>query len=192
MTFLISRLDLAVEQFLYSVRDPSLVQFFIWVSELGSAVTIAGLTLVVLIILAYRKRLPLVYGLVVSVLGSTVVTFILKELVARPRPTDPLFAYIETSSSFPSGHATRAVAFFVFMLWIIWDFLSPMWRRIAASIAAIFVIAIGFSRLYLGLHYPSDVLAGYLVGAIFVILGIKVANKLSRRLNSPSAEQSNL
>lgn len=186
MIGLISRFDLAFEQFLYSVRDHSLAQFFIWVSELGGAVTIAGLTLVALIILAYRKKWPAVYGLVVSVLGSTIVAFILKELVARPRPADPLFAYVETSFSFPSGHATRAVAFFAFLLWITYDLLPLKWRKAATGVVAILILTIGFSRLYLGVHFPSDVIAGYLLGAVFVIVGIKITKRLSR--NSSSTE----
>ncbi|MEK7132807.1 MAG: phosphatase PAP2 family protein [Patescibacteria group bacterium] len=191
MTSFISALDSGFEQALYAIRDPSLVQFFIWVSELGSVATIAGLTLIALIILAYRKQWHYVLGFVVSVLGSTVATFIIKELVERPRPVSPIFAYLETSFSFPSGHATRAAAFFIFLLWVIWNFLSPMWRKVSIGVVATIILLIGFSRLYLGVHYPSDVLAGFLVGAVFVILGIKVTKILSRRLNSVGAEQSN-
>lgn len=191
MISFISSLDQNFEMFLLSLRDPFLVQFFIWISEFGSAVTIAGLTLIAIIILVYLKKWPSTGGLIASVLGSTIITFVLKELVARIRPTGSIPAYIETGFSFPSGHATRAVAFFVFLLWLIWDYLSPIWRKVATGIVAVLTLAIGFSRLYLGVHYPSDVIAGYLVGAVFVIVGIKVANKLSR-LNSSGAEQSNL
>ena len=181
MISFVSALDLHFETFLLSVRDPSLVQFFIWVTELGSATTIAGLTLVALIIFAYRKRWHYVFGLIATVLGSTVAAFIIKELVERPRPAAPIFAYVETSFSFPSGHATRAAAFFIFLLWVIWDSLSPMWRRVATGVVALLILAIGFSRLYLGVHYPSDVIAGYLIGAIFVIVGIKVTKELLKK-----------
>ena len=193
MISLISALDLKFEMFLLSVRDPSLVQFFIWVSELGNDMTIIGLTFVVLIIFAYRRKWPKAVGLAMSVFGSAVAGFILKELVARPRPGAPLYAYIESNPySLPSVHSIFAVAFYAFLLWLIWDFLSPVWRKGATIVVAVLILAIGFSRLYLGVHYPSDVLTGYVVGAVFVIVGIKITRILSQRLNSSGAEQSNL
>jgi len=192
MTSFVSALDLKFEMFLLSVRDPSLVQFFIWVSEFGNKTTIFGLTLVALIMLAYLKRWPGAFGFTASVFGSAAAGFISKELFARPRPGAPIFAYMESNPyAFPSAHSIFAVAFYTFLLWIIWNYLSPIWRKVATVIVTVLIIAIGFSRLYLGVHYPSDVLAGYLVGAVFVIVGIKVTQTLSRRLNSTSAEQPN-
>lgn len=181
MTALISALDLNSEMFLLSVRDPSLVQFFIWISELGNDTTIMGFTFAALIVLAYLKKRSEAFGLAASVFGSAAAGFILKELVARPRPDAPIYAYIESNPySFPSVHSIFAVAFYAFLLWLIWDYLSQMWRKAATIIAAVLILAIGFGRLYLGVHYPSDVAAGYFVGALFVILGAAVTKKLKK------------
>lgn len=180
----ITALDTEIELALYAMRDPSLVQFFIWVTQLGSAYTIFGFTLFAAIILAYRKRWTLIAGLFTSVFGSAAVAFVLKEFIARPRPGDPILTFIETSYSFPSGHATRSIALYVFILWLIYKIFPTGWRYIAAVAVTALVLAIGFSRLYLGVHYPSDVLAGYVLGGIFVLLGIAVAKKLERRITS--------
>jgi membrane-associated phospholipid phosphatase len=176
-----------LEQALYAVRDPSIVQFFIWLTELGSAYTILGFTLVALIILAYRKRWSLAAGLFCSVFGGASFGYVLKQIVARPRPGVPIYAYMETTLySFPSIHATLSIVFYVFILWIIYDSLTVMWRYVAVVTTTVLVFAIGFSRLYLGVHYPSDVIAGYVLGVMFVLLGIAVSKKLERKLTSPS------
>ena len=178
----ISAFDLYFEQALYAMRDPSLAQFFIWVSALGSHYAIFGLTFVVAIALAYRNRWSLASGLFASVFGSAVTAYVLKEVIQRPRPPDFLQAYtISTLFSFPSIHAAFSVALYVFVLWLVYDTIPTAWRYVATVAVTTLVLAIGFSRLYLGVHYPSDVLAGYALGGIFVLLGIKVAKYLERK-----------
>ncbi|MEK7107310.1 MAG: phosphatase PAP2 family protein [Patescibacteria group bacterium] len=178
-------LDLQIEQALYAVRDDSLVQFFIWISELGNFYTITAFTLIIAIALAYRNRLSLASGLFASVFGSAISAYVLKEMVQRSRPPDLLQAYTaSTLYSFPSIHATLSVAFYVFILWLIYGTLSPTRKCLTVTAVATLIIAIGFSRLYLGVHYPSDVLAGYLLGGLFVYLGIKVAKYLEQKTTS--------
>ncbi|MDP3965513.1 MAG: phosphatase PAP2 family protein [bacterium] len=183
----ISAFDLHFEQALYAIRDPSLVKFFSWVSALGSHYAIFGLTFVVAIALAYRNRWLLASGLFAGVFGSAIVAYVLKEMIQRPRPPDFLQAYTATTFySFPSIHATLSVAFYVFILWLIYGTLSPTRKYLTIAAVAILIIAIGFSRLYLGVHYPSDVLAGYVLGGVFVLLGIKVAKYFERKVTSVS------
>lgn len=176
----IASFDLAIEYALYAIRDPFFVQTFIWISELASEVTVAGLAMVALIVLAYRRRWHYAAGLAMSVGGSAVTTFILKELVARQRPPHLVAAYTETSFSFPSGHATLVVALYGFLVWMLWNDLPPGWRKTTVIVLGALILLVGFSRLYLGVHYPSDVLAGYCVGAVFVWIGTKVAKRFER------------
>lgn len=183
---LISVFDLRIEQALYAVRDPQLVQCFIWLTELASTTTVIGLTGIIMILLAYRKRWALVAGLGTTIFGSGAAAFILKELVARPRPGAPLYAFVETSYSFPSGHATFVVALYGFVLWMLYGTLPTAWRYFVAAMTTVIILVVGFSRLYLGVHYPSDVLAGYALGGLFVFLGIRVAKYLERKLTSVS------
>ena len=183
----ISSFDVYVVQALYAMRAPSLVPFFTWVTELASTTTVIGLTFIIVIILAYRRRWALVAGLCTTIIGSGAVAFILKDIIARPRPSASLFAIVETGFSFPSGHATLSVALYGFILWLVYGTLSPNRRYLMITATTILILAIGFSRLYLGVHYPSDVIAGYLLGGVFVLLGIKVAKYIEKEISPTSS-----
>src|SRR3989344_5988783 len=161
-----------------------MVQFFIWVTQLGNSTTVIGLTLTAVIIFVYRKKIPEAAGLIASVAGSAAAVYILKELIARPRPMSSIPAYIETSYSFPSGHATLALALYVFLLWAVYDAMSPLWRKFTAVSVTVLGLAKENSGLYLGFHYLSDIVAGYLLGGIFVVVGIKIAKKLMAPVTS--------
>ncbi|OGG71264.1 hypothetical protein A3F27_00160 [Candidatus Kaiserbacteria bacterium RIFCSPHIGHO2_12_FULL_53_13] len=181
MTSFITTIDSAVLQTLYSVRDPFLVHTFIWISELASVPTVIGFTATVVILLAYRKRWAIAAGLITSAYGAVVATGIIKEIVMRPRPGTEVAAYIETTSSFPSSHAVLSIAFYGFLVCMLWKNLPLRWKKAAAVSLSVLILLEGFSRLYLGIHYPSDVLAGYLLGAFLLWIGINVSRKLERR-----------
>lgn len=114
----------------------------------------------------------------VSYVGASLINFTLKAMYDRPRPA--LFEWrtpMAGHSSFPSGHSTTAVAVFASLAYLIVR-LEPTrsMRRMTLAIAAIVITLIGASRLYLGVHYPSDVIAGFMVGlawATFCALGIE-------------------
>jgi membrane-associated phospholipid phosphatase len=168
----IQSIDVRVLESLYAVRSPEFVSIFIWASELGRATTLCGLSICVAIALALRRHFEAVMGLLTAMVTSGVGTFIIKGLVARPRPPESFWAYPEIWYSFPSAHAAMSLAFYGFIAFLAWYFaVRPSLRVLAAALAAILVLAIGFGRLYLGVHYMSDVLAGYLLGALCLWLG---------------------
>jgi len=100
----------------------------------------------------------------------------LKDLFASPRPFDPRIAVLreETSPGFPSGHAQNAA--------VLWGYLASQFRNpVIWALAVILTLAIGFSRIYLGVHFPHDVLGGWLIGAVFLLLalvGLSVAAQM--------------
>ncbi len=173
-------LDTAVLSALYAIRDPFLVQAFIWISELARVPTVVGFTAIAVILLAYRKRWALASGLMTSALGGGAAALFLKEVIARARPEKEFAAYMETSYSFPSGHATLVVALYGFLVWMLWDMIPAQWRKAAIAALGCLIFLIGFSRLYLGVHYLSDVLGGYLVGGFSLWIGTKFVRKLRR------------
>ena len=177
MIAFIENIDSSVLSALYAAREPSVVQFFIWVSELASTPVFIVLMTIVAGYLAYRRKWLHVVGLLAAGLGSGAVTFILKDIIARARPD--IFAVPASGFAFPSGHAVRVVAFYGFLLFLTWPHLSSKWKKIAASFTSMIILAVGFSRLYLGVHYLSDVIAGYLIGALFVWIGIRISRTLS-------------
>ncbi|HEX2741061.1 MAG TPA: phosphatase PAP2 family protein [Rubrobacter sp.] len=155
-----------------------------WLDDPMRAVTALGYYWVVLPLLAvvfflfYRRgwRLSAVL-LVVSTAGSILLTTILKAVFARTRPELFDSGYHASFYSFPSGHATLAVGFYGMLTLILAYRLRGIARWVVAVSGVIVVLLIGFSRLYLGVHYPTDVLAGYLsallwlvcVGAVYVL-----------------------
>lgn len=174
--------DTAAEQALYAIRNPDLVRIFLWFTELASVSFVLGFAAAVIIFLIYRKRWQSALGLAISVLGSGLAVLVLKELVARPRPETA--AYVEFMSAFPSSHAVLVIAFYGFLLWMVWKDIPPALQKLSAAAFTVFALLIGFSRLYLGVHYPSDVLAGYLLGGLFVLIGIKVVKFLEQKTTS--------
>jgi undecaprenyl-diphosphatase len=107
--------------------------------------------------------------LVVSTGGSVVLTTVLKVVFKRARPELFDSGYEASFYSFPSGHATVAVGFYGMLTVILAYRLEGLarWAVVASGIAV--VLLIGFSRLYLGVHYPTDVLAGYLAALLWLV-----------------------
>ena len=129
-----------------------------WLSRLGGPVG-AGLLPVVIglgLLLAHRYRaLGFLAG---AVVGAELLNLAAKLLLARPRPALWPSAAPETSFSFPSGHAMAAAALAAALALLLWP---TRWRWLAVAGGAAWAVGMGWSRLYLGVHYPSDVLAGW-------------------------------
>jgi membrane-associated phospholipid phosphatase len=114
---------------------------------------------------ARRSWLPLLLGLL-GAGGLSLVTSTVKAAVGRPRPPLPVAAVSEHGFSFPSGHATGAAGVVGLSAWMLTRWVVRRWRaRVAVWTAAILLVGgIGLSRVYLGVHYPSDVIGGWTVG----------------------------
>lgn len=182
MLHTIAQLDLAAVSRLADIRIFGGSIAGIWVSELASATTVLGLSLVAVLILSRSRRWYDLAGFLTAVAGSTILSLLIKEVVGRPRPPVSLQAYREVGSSFPSMHAVAALTLYGFLAWLVWRDCAPRaWRYAAAFGAIALTLAIGFSRVYLGVHYPSDVLAGYAIGGLFLAAGIRFAKKQPRQ-----------
>ncbi|MBI4080130.1 phosphatase PAP2 family protein [Candidatus Kaiserbacteria bacterium] len=176
-----TELDVNILQALFAVRDTGLVQFFAFMTLFGSTFVVGGIALAAGILLLGRSRLANFAGLCTSVIGTIVVVFPLKDLIARARPDILYQALSEDTFAFPSGHASFSIALYGFLAYLTWKHVSnPTWRYAAIFAAAALILLIGFSRLYLGLHYLSDVVGGYLIGGAFLALGIWVSERLTR------------
>jgi len=153
----------------YAFRDPELVEVFTFITGFGSAKIVVLLLVVISALLLIWRKGVFLPGLWLSVIGSEAMTWGLKNAFNRPRPD--LAVYVEHSGSFPSGHATAAVALYGFAAYLL------VRLRLMRVIPAVFgfvlmAFLVGFSRLYLIEHYLSDVLNGYMVGAVWVALAV--------------------
>lgn len=114
----------------------------------------------------WQRRPVAALSLLISVLGAFVLNVWLKQIFGRPRPTvfPPLTA--ETTFSFPSGHAMNAVALYGFLTYLLWQQKQRAW----ATLALLFALLIAFSRIYLGVHYPSDIVGALSIGLVWLVI----------------------
>jgi membrane-associated phospholipid phosphatase len=124
-------------------------------------------------------------------LSSLALMFLLKNLFGRERPLTPLLEEAR-GLSFPSGHALMSVTFYGLIIYIIWQTVRNEKLRLGLTVAMILLILlIGFSRIYLRVHYTTDVIAGFCMGFLWLVLSIWVIDrfeKFSKRKVSPIVE----
>jgi membrane-associated phospholipid phosphatase len=147
----------------------------------GSYIVVSGVTFLSAISFFIHKHYVRILPLIISVCGSALTVFILKNIFDRARPTGAF--YLESSFSFPSGHTTTAIALYGFILYVIWKHEKHRLKNPFIIFLSAIIILIGISRLYLGVHYLSDVLAGYTVGLIWLAISAKMENKLEKLFN---------
>ena len=181
------RFDQAVAIVLHRTAIPALTAFFLVVTALGSVEVLGLLGLIVAAIYGLRRRWLHVATWLAALAGGAVLNQLLKELFARPRPSfaDPLLS--ETSYSFPSGHAMLSLVVYGLMTYFAVLALRT-WRARTAVVfgAALLVVLIGVSRMYLGVHYFSDVLAGFAVGGWWLSTLITGMETIRRRRDDDS------
>lgn len=167
-------LDKQLNTWFFGLHDVIMDKVFLGITTLGEAVFVLILAVIISVPLLYWRKKWQTFALWVVVIGSGVCIQIAKLIFHRARPSGALV--IESSASFPSGHATIAIAFYGFLAYLLLREIKK-YRILTLAISIIIILTIGLSRLYLGVHYLSDVLAGYLVGTVWLLIGIKI-NKL--------------
>jgi undecaprenyl-diphosphatase len=136
-----------------------------------------------------RHRSRLGAFVAVTNLGGAVLNEVVKALVDRTRPVvaDPIAH--AAGLSFPSGHSQSAVVGYSVLLLLFWSGMSPVWRRVAVTAAVLVVLGIGLSRVALSVHYVSDVLAGYTLGAAWVLVMTAVFRAWRRERGEPAVSR---
>lgn len=172
--------DVRIANLLYTFRDIKLLKVFTWVTLLGKWDVIVTATLICVLILWLWGKRSYIVALLVTIGGAGLFNSLAKLAIHRPRPE--LAFYTEQSYSFPSGHAAIAMAFYGFVAYVLLRHVHRWKVRVSIILSALLVIAaIGFSRMYLGVHFFSDVWAGYLMGTLWLLVGISVAEILTRQ-----------
>ena len=167
------------EELLFSIRTPFGLDVFNKITFFGDELTIAVIAAIVILFFLYFNYRAYAVGLAITLIGAGVVGQVMKVIVERARPNGLIPSVIETSFSFPSGHATIAMAFYGFITYIL-CMLFPTKKPLILTVAIAIIGSIGFSRLYLGVHFPSDVLAGYVLGGVWILIGIAFAERFAR------------
>jgi membrane-associated phospholipid phosphatase len=164
--------DGAVQRGLAPLRGAPLIGLFVFLTFYGTVPFMLGTTVLVSLLLAIFQRTNYLIPLWITIGGSTAATWGGKYLVDRPRP-EFVTQVIETSPSFPSGHATAAMALYGFLAYLCWrEGPTPRLRFECAFWLVMLIGLLGLSRLILGVHYLSDVAVGYLIGLFFLLIGV--------------------
>lgn len=172
--------DTAILKSINAHATPFLNNFFVIVTQFGGVLGVAAIAIGIASILVMRKRYAKVTFFAMSMGGALLLNICLKYIFERARPDIWNQLVTETSFSFPSGHAMASAALALSVAYILW---RKGIRSILAVGAVLYVLLIGFSRLYLGVHYPTDILAGWLVSTAWVALLILVFHKWLRRVS---------
>lgn len=182
--------DVQCGQMIQSISLPGFKTLMVVLSAMGSGwlpFALVGTVGIGLILGRFR-----IEGLVImcGVALSAIMNQTLKLASARPRPTSELVNILTVveHNSFPSGHTVFFVVFFGFLLFLIYVLRVPsLPRRILLFMFSAFILLIGVSRIYLGAHWLSDILGGYLIGSLWLMLMIKVYERLKVKKISSDA-----
>lgn len=167
--------DRTVLSTIYQFRTPVLTSIFKFLTQFFSTIPMIGLIIMISLLTYYQTRqwrLTLWFALS-HFIGLVILNSGLKILIQRPRPAMELRLVQETTYSFPSGHSAAVVLFTMLCTYLLITYFPfHKYRSFISGSALIIILLIGFSRMYLGVHYLTDVLAGYCVGLITAMLAI--------------------
>lgn len=159
------QLDEAILRAINSFASSELDTAAVIITQLGGIIGTSVLTIGIAVLLWGRAKRRMATLLVTGVAGAGLLNLLLKAVFQRDRPNLWERLVTENTHSFPSGHAMASSALALSLIVIFWP---TRWRWLVISIAGLFMAVIGFTRLYLGVHYPSDILAGWVVSAAWV------------------------
>ena len=144
------------------------------ITNFGGAIFLIAIT-VILFILIKNKKIGV--AITANLVLVALLNQLLKNILQRPRPTEYRIIQ-ETGYSFPSGHSMVSMAFYGYLIYLIYKYVKNKYVKwISIVLLSILICAIGVSRIYLGVHYTSDVLGGFLVSISYLILFISTVNK---------------
>jgi undecaprenyl-diphosphatase len=171
-------LDRRIYEALYAGGRPALVTIARIFTALGEPTVLVGAGFLVAGWLWWNGRARFALMLLAVILVGRGITEVEKLAVARPRPElEPHLAIVRTWS-FPSGHATSSMIFYLTLALALGA--GKPWQRIAAAAAVLLSLLIGVSRVMLGVHWPSDVVGGWAFGLLWVLLTLGPAQRLFR------------
>lgn len=174
------RLDQGVNAFFARFRTPSLIEVFTWITALGAGPAVTGMVAVASVLLWSHRQAGLLLPLWITFLGAQGTTWGGKYAIGRARPAF-LDAVTAVTPSFPSGNATASTALIGFLAYVAARRLpAPRGRFEVVFWSVIIIGLICFSRIFLSVHYLSDVVAGVLVGVFWLLVGFTMA-ELGRR-----------
>lgn len=168
---LTTSIDTAFSKWVFQFHNPISTSFFRFITDFGY-VKILLVLLVIILIVFHKYRFA--YILPIHVLFVVFVNMILKNIIDRPRP-DLIRLIDEVGFSFPSGHAMVTMVTYGYLIYVVDHYIKQKWLKYTLIGFLIFIIlSVGISRIYLGVHYLTDVLAGYSISLFYLMIVTKL------------------
>jgi undecaprenyl-diphosphatase len=184
-------IDNGIITWIHAYWGPASDQVMLFFTTMGESVVLGLFIGLAVIGLRLRGRWIDALGLILAGAGAGIVNQLLKATYQRVRPDLFPGPFHLTSYSFPSGHSMGAIACYGMLAFVAIRLVSSRWSKIAIGIAAtLIVLCVGISRVYFGVHYPTDVLGGFIAGAIWLIITIvlvQLAESYARRRQATRA-----
>ncbi|MGW6626130.1 phosphatase PAP2 family protein [Nocardia sp. NPDC055002] len=167
----VSAMDTAVLDWMIAHRGEALTDIATVITDLGDTLSMTILAVVTVGWFALRRNLPVAALVAITSLGAGVLVWVIKRLVGRHRPPEASRLVFEPSLSYPSGHTLGSTVVVGIVAIAVIPRLRRHWVRVSATVFAIvFPVAVGLSRIYLGVHWTTDVLAGWIIGLLWLVL----------------------
>lgn len=166
---LLTNFDSSIYNYIIKYKSNYLTSFFKFITFFASQY---WFIFIVIIFYLFNKNKKLNITMTIYLIVLLLITLLLKNTIVRDRPFD-LMIVKEYGYSFPSGHSVFSMAFYGLIAYIVYKSKNTRINRfILMFLNLIVILLIGISRIYLGVHYPSDVLAGFMIGIIYLVLFI--------------------
>ena len=156
-----------------NLRSDGLTFIMLFITNFCNPIILILLSLVILLI-CKDKKMGLI--IIINLLVSILLNIIFKWIIQRDRPLED-FLIIESGYSFPSGHSMVSMAYYGLIIYFIYKKVEDKRvRNVLMILIGLLILAIGFSRIYLGVHFASDVIGGFLISIIYLVCAIKLLN----------------
>jgi len=169
--------DNFISDFVYGLRTPFITEVMIIISKFSAGYVFFAFSLVVLYLIWKKHKNDALFFFIILLMGLLLNNF-LKLVIQRERPLISPLTH-ELTYSFPSGHAMNGFIFYVTIAYFFYRFTKKKTLTLLISVFCfLMVILVGFSRIYLGVHYPTDVLAGYVIGFWWFVTALLIEKTL--------------
>ena len=170
----IIKLDILGYGLISTLISNNITPVAIVITNLGGAITLIGLTIIFLLVIKNKK---ISLSILLNLGISAFLNILLKNIIQRPRP-DEFRLISETGYSFPSGHSMVSMAYYGYLIYLIFKFVkNKKLKTFLITILCILILSIGTSRIYLGVHYTSDVIAGFVLSISYLIIYTSIIKK---------------
>lgn len=179
MVFVITENKLYIDDMVYNVifklRSNNMNEIVKVITNIGGTIVIGIVTIISLFIFRNKK---INICIILNLLGISILNnLVIKNIVGRDRPSG-INIITETGKSFPSGHSAVSMVVYGYLIYLIYNYVkNKKLKYILIGILSILILVVGLTRIYLGVHYTSDVIGGYLLGISYLLIFTYVSDK---------------